>query len=144
MVRLDRMQSDVMVDVMVYDCDCLDAYRGIVERSRGETIEELGGQPMLPEKASTLAVMLASLPMVAALHPAMPGQLQVWQVALMQLAVWTAVFWLQRFRYNRFQACWSGKVAVLQEAHRARCRSRSLNCAAPGRPPAPVRPRTAG
>ena len=66
-----------MVDVMVHDCDCLDAYRGIVERLRGETIEEPGGQPMLPEKASRRAVMLASLPMVAALHPAMPGQLQV-------------------------------------------------------------------
>ena len=63
-----------------------------------------------------LAVMVASLPMVAALHPAMPIQLGVWQVAVVHLTIWSAVFWLQRQRYNRFHARWHSKVAAHQEA----------------------------
>ena len=60
-----------------------------------------------------LAVMAASLPIVAALHPANP-------VTLGGLArrrassprVWAGVFWLQRLRYERFHAAWSRKVAA--------------------------------
>jgi hypothetical protein len=112
MAAVDQTQGDPLAR----DHNCLADYRDAVERLRGETIDELGGQPMPPEKASMLAVMVASLPMVAALHPAMPVQLGVWQVAVVHLTVWSAVFWLQRHRYNRFHARWHSKIAAHQEA----------------------------
>ena len=104
MAVFDQFQDDPLAD-----------YRDAVERLRDETADELGGQPMLPEKASMLAVMFASLPMIAGLHPAMPVQLGVWQVAVVHLGIWSAVFWLQRQRYNRFHARWHSKVAAHQE-----------------------------
>ena len=90
---------------------CLADYRDTVERLRGETIDELGRQPMPPETASMLAVLAAALPIVAALHPANPVTLEVWQVGLSLASVWTAVYCLQRLRYDRFHAAWSRKLA---------------------------------
>jgi hypothetical protein len=94
---------------------CLAAYREAVERLRHETIAELGRQPMPPEQAAMLAVVLTSLAMIVTLHPSAPFTLQVWQVALVEIAVWVGVFRLQCRRYERFQARWHGKLA----AHRA-------------------------
>lgn len=90
---------------------CLDAYREAVARLHGETVDELGRQPMAPETVAMLAVMAASLPIVAALHPGNPVELAVWQVAVLLVAVWAGAFWLQRGRYDRFEAAWSRKVA---------------------------------
>ena len=86
-------------------------YRETVARLRDETVDELGRQPMAPEAASMLAVLVASFPIIAALHPANPVDLAVWQVGVTLVAVWAGVFWLQRGRYNRFQDAWSRKVA---------------------------------
>jgi hypothetical protein len=91
---------------------CLADYRDTVERLRDETVVELGRQPMPPETASMLAVLAAALPIVAALHPANPVTLEVWQVGAILAAVWLAVFRLQSGRYERFQAAWSHKVAA--------------------------------
>jgi hypothetical protein len=97
-------------DVPLPDYNCLADYRNAVERLRGETIEELGRQPLPPETAAMLAVLGASAPIIAALHPSIPVQLYVWQVAAILVAVWSGVFWIQRRRYDRFQAAWSRKV----------------------------------
>jgi hypothetical protein len=94
------------------DNGCLADYRQTVERLRDETVDEFGRQPMAPETASMLAVLVASFPIVAALHPANPVDLAVWQVGLILVAVWSGVFGLQRGRYNRFQDAWSRKVAA--------------------------------
>lgn len=90
---------------------CLDAYRETVERLHDETVDELGRQPMAPETVAMLAVMATSLPIVAALHPGNPVELAVWQVGALLVAVWAGAFWLQRGRYDRFEAAWSRKVA---------------------------------
>ena len=63
----------------VADTDYLDDYRAAVERLRGETVAEIGGQPMPPEKLSMFAVMIASLPLMALLHPAIPIEPHGWQ-----------------------------------------------------------------
>lgn len=93
------------------DNSCLADYRETVERLRDETVGELGRQPMAPETAAMLAVLVASLPIVAVLHPANPIELAVWQVGVILATVWAGAFWLQRGRYDRFQAAWSRKVA---------------------------------
>ena len=98
------------------DTDYLDDYRAAVERLRGETAEEIGGQPMTPEKFSMFAVMLASLPLVAMLLPAIPLELHGWQDALALFAVWGVAFRVQSLRYARFQARWSRKIAAHQVA----------------------------
>jgi hypothetical protein len=90
---------------------CLDDYRETVNRLHDETVNELGREPMAPETAAMLAVMVASLPIVAALHPGNPVELAVWQVGLLLAAVWGGAFWLQRARYDRFEAALSRKVA---------------------------------
>jgi hypothetical protein len=120
--------------------NCLADYRDTVERLRDETIAELGRQPMPPEKASMFAVMLASLPIIALLHPAIPVHVQVWQIGLTQLTVWVGVFWLQSLRYERFQAHWRRKVAACQPEGAPlspRLLRRPFSAASPGRPPAP-------
>ena len=93
------------------DCNCLADYRDAVERLRDETIDEMGRQPLPPETVSMLAVMLASLPIIAALDPANPVSLGVWQVGAILASVWVGAFWVQRMRYERFHAAWSRKVA---------------------------------
>ena len=107
MVNRDTVPADPPAD-----CNCLADYRDAVERLRDETVHEIGRQPMPPETASMLAVMAASLPIVAALHPANPVTLAVWHVGALLAAVWAGVFWLQRLRYERFHAAWSRKVAA--------------------------------
>jgi hypothetical protein len=107
MVNRDTVPADPPAD-----CNCLADYRDAVERLRDETVDEIGRQPMPPETASMLAVMAASLPIVAALHPANPVTLAVWHVGALLAAVWAGVFWLQRLRYERFHAAWSRKVAA--------------------------------
>ncbi len=106
MVSLDRYQSDAPPSD-----NCLADYRDAVERLRTETVDELGRQPMPPETVSMLAVLAASFPIVAALHPANPVALEVWQVGVILAAVWAGAFTLQRLRYDRFHAAWSRKVA---------------------------------
>jgi hypothetical protein len=90
----------------------LDDYRAAVERLRGETVAEIGRQPMPPEKFSMFAVMIASLPLVALMHPAIPVAPHGWQDGLALFAVWLAAFWVQRLRYARFQARWHRKIAA--------------------------------
>ncbi len=110
---VDRVTSlPLPGDTAPADPNCLADYRDAVERLRGETVDELGPQPMPPETASMLAVLAASLPIVAALHPANPVPLAVWQVAAILAAVWVGIFRLQRTRYDRFHAAWSRKVAA--------------------------------
>ena len=106
MVVLERRKS-----VVSHADNCLADYRDAVERLRNETVDELGRQPMPPETASMLAVLAAALPIVAAIHPANPVTLGVWQVGVILAAVWAAVFRVQRSRYERFHAEWSRKVA---------------------------------
>jgi hypothetical protein len=130
-------------------CDrWLQDYRAAVERLREETIAEIGPQPVAPEAASMIAVMVASLPMVAMLHPSIPLELQVWQVAVVQAAVWGGVFWLQRQRYERFQDRLRRRIAAHQAAEGARLAprvpNRSFSPAHPGRRPATGLWRSAG
>lgn len=106
MVDLDRGAGQT-----VPEHECLVEYREAVERLRHETAGEFGRQPLAPETAAMLAVMLASLPIVVALHPANPVELAVWHVGLILAGVWTAAFRVQRGRYERFHAAWSRKVA---------------------------------
>lgn len=94
----------------------LDEYRRSVERLRGETAEELGGQPMQPEALSAIALALASLPLVALLLPTIPVEPKVWQVALALVAVWGTAFRIQSARYARFHTRWQGKVVALRIA----------------------------
>ncbi|HRO11158.1 hypothetical protein [Amaricoccus sp.] len=95
----------------------LDDYRAAVERLRGETVAEVGGQPMPPEKASMLAVLAAALPLLAvALHPAVPVEPNGLQEGLALLAVWLVAFRVQSPRYARFHACWHRKIAAHQAA----------------------------
>jgi hypothetical protein len=97
----------------------LDDYRAAVERLRGETAAEVGGQPIAPETASMLAVLVASLPLVALLHPAVPLEPHGWLAGLALLVVWLAAFRVQSLRYARFHARWRRKVA-LHHAEEAR------------------------
>jgi hypothetical protein len=90
----------------------LDDYRAAVERLRGETVAEVGGQPMAPETASMLAVLIASLPLLALLHPAIPLQPHVWQHGSALLVVWVLAFRVQSLRYARFHARWHRKIAA--------------------------------
>ena len=90
----------------------LDDYRAAVERLRGETVAEIGGQPMPPEKLSMFAVMIASLPLVALMHPAIPVEPHGWQDGLALFAVWLVAFRVQSLRYARFQARWHRKIAA--------------------------------
>lgn len=90
----------------------LDEYRAAVERLRGETVAEIGGQPMLPEKLSMFAVMVASLPLMAFLHPAIPVEPNGWHAAATLLVVWWAAFRIQNLRYARFHARWRHKIAA--------------------------------
>lgn len=106
MVDLERCGSDAPSPD-----SCLADYHAAVERLRTETVDELGRQPMAPEMASMIAVLLAALPIVVALHPANPLTLEVWQVATILAAVWAGAFLAQRTRYDRFHAAWSRKVA---------------------------------
>jgi hypothetical protein len=91
-------------------------YRLAVDRLRDETVDEFGAQPMPPEKLSMIAVALASLPLMAMLLPTVPFSPTIWQVTLVQAAVWLVAFGIQRRRYERFQAAWRGKVIVYRAA----------------------------
>jgi hypothetical protein len=89
----------------------LERYRSTVDRLHRETAAEFGGQPMPPEAFSMIAVLIASLPVMALLHPALPGMLRDWQVGLTMAAVWFVAFLVQRLRYDRFQARVARKIA---------------------------------
>lgn len=93
----------------------LDEYRAEVERLRCEAAE-----PMAPAAASMLAVLAASLPLVALLHPGLPVDLQGWQQALALFVVWLVAFRIQTVRCSRFDARWSVKIAALQAAEARR------------------------
>ena len=122
MQRFDQIPRDEAVETSY-----LDDYRAAVERLRGETVAEVGGQPMPPEKASMLAVLAASLPLMALLHPAVPVNPHGWLEALALFAVWLVAFRVQRPRYARFHARWHRKVAAHQAAEvRAVARGGSL------------------
>ena len=111
------------------DTNYLADYRAAVERLRGEAAAEVGGQPMLPEALSTIAVMLASLPLLATFLPAIPLEPNGWQQAGALFVVWLVAFRIQSQRYARFHDCWRRKVV----AHTA--------AAIAVRPPAPRYPR---
>jgi hypothetical protein len=87
-------------------------YRRAVEQLRGETVAELGRQPMQPEAFSAIALAVASLPMVALMLPPVPVEPQVWQVGLALLVVWLATFRIQSVRYARFHEHWRRKVVA--------------------------------
>ncbi len=96
--------------------DGLADYRATVERLRGETAAEFGGQPMPPEKLSMIATAVASLPLVALLLPTSPVEPEVWHLAGAQALVWFAAFRIQSPRYRRFMDMWRGKVAACEFA----------------------------
>ncbi|HVH01776.1 MAG TPA: hypothetical protein VM891_02275 [Amaricoccus sp.] len=91
-------------------------YRRAVEQLRGETVAELGAQPMPPEALSAIALAVAALPVVAMMLPSMPLEPQVWQVAVAMVAVWLAAFRIQSVRYARFHERWQRKVVALAAA----------------------------
>jgi hypothetical protein len=111
MQRFDQTSREDLAET-----DYLHDYRAAVERLRGETAAEIGGQPMPPEKLSMFAVMIASLPLMAMLHPAFPLELHGWHDALALFAVWGVAFRVQNLRYARFHARWRGKIAAHQVA----------------------------
>jgi hypothetical protein len=123
-------------------------YRAAVERFRQETVAELGRQPNAPESAAMVAVLVAALPLVALFHPSVPFHLQVWQVGLVQAAVWSGVFWYQRRRYDRFHERLRRKIAAYQAAEGAamapRLLKRRFSPAHPGRRPATALRRSVG
>ena len=59
------------------DDDWLAGYRRAVEQLRGETVAELGRQPMPPEALSAIALAITSVPLVALLLPPVPIEPQV-------------------------------------------------------------------
>jgi hypothetical protein len=91
-------------------------YRRAVEKLRGETVAEFGGQPMPPEALSAIAVALTSLPLVAMMLPTVPVEPTMWEVGLALLAVWLGAFRIQSVRYGRFQRHWRQKVAAFAAA----------------------------
>jgi hypothetical protein len=93
----------------------LEVYRSTVDRLQRETADEFGGQPMPPEAFSMIAVLLTSLPLMALLHPAIPVELREWQVGLTMAGVWAVAFFLQRLRYDRFQAQVRRKLARISD-----------------------------
>jgi hypothetical protein len=95
------------------DGDYLADYRRAVEQLRGETVAELGRQPMPPEALSAIALAVASLPLAALILPPVPVEPQVWQVGLALLVVWLAAFRIQSARYARFHEHWRRKVVRL-------------------------------
>jgi hypothetical protein len=99
-------------DETLAETSSLDDYRAAVERLRDETVAEIGGQPMPPEKLSMFAVMFASLPLVALMHPSIPIDPNGWQEGLLLFAVWLVAFRVQRLRYARFHARWHHKIAA--------------------------------
>jgi hypothetical protein len=113
MTELDR------TDDRPRDHDWLADYRRAVERLRGETAAELGGQPMPPEALSAIALAVASVPLVALMLPPVPLQPQVWQVGLALAIVWLGAFRIQSVRYARFHDRWRRKVVGLAAASAA-------------------------
>ena len=103
----------------------LEFYRSTVERLQRETAHEFGGQPMPPEAFSMIAVLLASLPLMALLHPGIPVDLREWQVGLTMVGVWAVAFFVQRLRYDRFQAKVRHKLARISDEAGAGVRGRS-------------------
>jgi hypothetical protein len=87
-------------------------YRRAVEQLRGETVAELGRQPMPPEALSAIALAVAALPIIALMLPPIPLELKVWQVGLAMVAVWLATFRIQSIRYARFHERWRRKVVA--------------------------------
>ena len=114
----------------------LDDYRAAVERLRGETVAEIGGQPMPPETLSMIAVTVASLPLVALMLPAVPVEPKVWQVGLALFAVWLAAFRIQSLRYARFHERWQRKVAAHHAAAAMAPAPSDLRSCAASEPPA--------
>ena len=112
---MQRFDQTAREDVFA-DTDFLHDYRAAVERLRGETVAEIGGQPMPPEKLSMFAVMIASLPLMAMLHPAFPLEIHGWQDALALFAVWGVAFRVQSLRCARFDARWHRKIVAHQVA----------------------------
>ncbi len=96
----------------------LESYRSTVDRLHRETAAECGGQPMPPEAISMIAVLIASLPLVALLSPAVPVELRGWQVGLTMAGVWAIAFFVQRLRYDRFQARLARRLAHIAEGPR--------------------------
>jgi hypothetical protein len=84
--------------------DPLIACRRRLDRLRREAVAELGPQPMIPEKFSMLAMMLASVPLVLLVQLDLPGRFAALEVGLALPSVWLAAFLYQRARYDRFQA----------------------------------------
>ena len=112
MPRFNQIVREATREDILAEFSYLEAYRAAVERLHGETVAEVGGQPMTPEKFSMFAVMIASLPLVAVLHPAIPIEPHGWLDGLALLAVWLVAFRVQSLRYARFQARWHGKIAA--------------------------------
>ena len=104
-----RLRSN---DDPLWDQSCLADYRETVERLRGETVEELGAQPMLPEKLSMIATAVACVPLVALMLPTVPVEPSGWHIGVIQFAVWLTAFQIQRLRYARFHEVWQQKVAA--------------------------------
>ena len=85
-------------------------YRRAVEQLRGETVAELGRQPMPPEALSAIALAVTALTIIALLLPPIPVEPQVWQVGIALVVVWLATFRIQSVRYARFHEHWRRKV----------------------------------
>ena len=85
-------------------------YRRAVEQLRGETVAELGRQPMPPEALSAIALAVTALTIIALLLPPIPVEPQVWQVGIALVVVWLGAFRIQSVRYARFHEHWRRKV----------------------------------
>lgn len=107
-------------DDMSGETGVLETYRLTVDQLHRETAVEFGGQPMPPEAFSMIAILVASLPLMALLHPAVPVELRGWEVGLTLASVWSAAFFLQRLRYDRFHARVARKVARVTDGTRHR------------------------
>jgi hypothetical protein len=110
------MSDPDWTDDRLRDGDWLAGYRCAVEQLRGETVAELGRQPMPPEALSAIALAVSLLPLVVLLLPPVPVEPKVWQVGLALLIVWLAAFRIQSVRYARFHECWRRKIVELAAA----------------------------
>ena len=99
-----------MRDDVPSEPDCLAACRHRLDRVTREAAAELGPRPMIPEKFSMLAMMLASVPLMALLHLDPAHRLPAFEMGIVLSAVWHGALQFQRVRYDRFEARWESAV----------------------------------
>ena len=91
-------------------------YRRAVEQLRGETVAELGGQPMPPEALSAIALAVDVGAADGAAAAADSGRAAGVAGRARDGVVWLAAFRIQSVRYPRFHEHWRRKVVGLAAA----------------------------